>query len=79
VIDWANGKNSTQDIILQNIMRDIKLTFRSFERLSFHHILHNMNSKVDELSKETLILPIGEFGYYEFLHGEEIKAMEFWF
>jgi ribonuclease HI len=77
VIDWANGKNSAQDIRLANIMRDIKLTFQSFEWLSFHHILWKLNSKADELSKEALLLPVGAFGYYEFIEGEEVEAMEF--
>ena len=57
VIDWENGKNLGQDIRLQNIMWDIKLTCRAFEKLSFHHILRELNSKVDELSKEVLSLP----------------------
>jgi hypothetical protein len=35
---------------LANILRDIKLTFRAFERLSFHHILGDFNSKADKLS-----------------------------
>jgi hypothetical protein len=79
VIDWENGKNSAQDIRLQNIMWDIKLTCRAFERLSFLHILRELNSKADELSKEALSLPTRAFRYYEFLDGEEIEAMEFWF
>jgi hypothetical protein len=36
-----------------------------------------LNTKEDELSKEALLLPVGVFGYYEFLEGEEIEAMEF--
>jgi len=51
VIDWENGKNLVQDIRLQNIMRDIKLTCCAFEKLSFLHILQKMNSKADKHSK----------------------------
>jgi hypothetical protein len=39
--------------------------------------LRELNFKVDELSKEALSLPTGAFGYYEFMDGEETKAMEF--
>jgi len=58
-------------------MRDIEINFKSFEWLSFHHILRELNTKADELSKEALLLPDGVFGYYEFLEGEEIEDMEF--
>jgi hypothetical protein len=29
------------------------------------------------MSKEALLLPVGAFGYYEFMDGEDIEAMEF--
>jgi ribonuclease HI len=77
VIDRASGKITIQYIQTQNILRDIKLACRSFEWLSFVHILRELNSKANELSKEALILPTGAFGYYEFMDGEETEAMEF--
>jgi hypothetical protein len=51
-IDWANGKSTIQNPNLASILQDIKLSFRAFERISFHHILRELNSKVDELSKK---------------------------
>jgi hypothetical protein len=33
------------------------LDFQSFEWLSFHHVLRELNGKEDELSKEVLLLP----------------------
>jgi hypothetical protein len=45
--------------------------------LSFHHILRELNAKVDEISKEALQLKRGAFGHYEYFDGTETKAMEF--
>jgi len=56
VIDWAKGKFFIQNITLANILRDIRLSFQSFDWLSFQHILRELNVKVDELSKEALQL-----------------------
>lgn len=39
---------------------------RAFDWLSFHHILREYNSNVDELSKEVLELQNGAFGFYKF-------------
>jgi hypothetical protein len=58
-------------------LKEIKLNFRAFEWLSFHHVLRELNSKADELSKEALELQKGAFGFYEFFEGEETEAMEF--
>lgn len=51
VIDWAQGKIDIQNTSLATVMREIRLTFQSFEWLSFHHILRELNLKADELSK----------------------------
>jgi ribonuclease HI len=56
VIDWARGQNNIQNPRLASILRDIKLTFRNFKWLSFQHILRELNTKADELSKEALQL-----------------------
>jgi hypothetical protein len=77
VIDWARGINNIQNPRLASLLRDIKLTFRDFEWLSFQHILRELNSKADELSKEALQLQKGAFGFYEFFEGTETEAMEF--
>jgi ribonuclease HI len=77
VIDWARQKISAQDVKLAPLLRDIKLSFQSFEWLYFSHILRELNKKVDELSKEALSLPVGAFGLYKFFEGVETKAMEF--
>jgi hypothetical protein len=77
VIDWAQGKISIQNINLSTVMRDVRLTYQSFEWLSFHHILRELNSKADELSKEALQLQRGAFRYYEYFDGTETEAMEF--
>jgi ribonuclease HI len=69
VIDWARGINNIQNPRLASLLRDIKLTFRDFEWLSFQHILRELNTKADELSKEALQLQKGAFGFYEFFEG----------
>jgi ribonuclease HI len=77
VIDWEKGKLSIQNINLANITRDIRLSFQSFEWISFQHVLRELNVKADELSKEALQLQRGAFGYYEYFEGTETEAMEF--
>jgi len=59
VIDWAKGKSNFQNIILDSIMRDIKLACQSFEWFSFHHILRELNMKDGKLSKNVLELQNG--------------------
>ena len=65
-INWAQGKLEIQNVNLANIVRDIKLAFLSFEWLSFHHVLRELNVKVDDLSKEAFQLQRGPFEYYEY-------------
>jgi len=77
VIEWAKQKIKVQDIRLESLLKDIKFPFRSFEWISFSHILQEVNEKENSLSKEALLLPVGAFGYYEFMDGEDIEAMEF--
>jgi hypothetical protein len=77
VIDWAQGKISIQNINLSIVMRYVGLTYQSFEWLYFHHILRELNSKANELSKEALQLQRGAFKYYEYSDGSEIEALEF--
>jgi hypothetical protein len=60
-------------------MREIQLAFQSFECLSFHHILRELNNKADKLSKEALQLQRGSFDFYEYFDGTKIEAMEFFF
>jgi hypothetical protein len=50
-IEWAKQKIKVQDIRLESLLRDIKLSFRSFEWLSFSHILRELNEKAYSLSK----------------------------
>jgi hypothetical protein len=50
-INWANGKTTIQNPNLESIMKDIKLSFRAFERIIYHHILCELNSKATDLSK----------------------------
>jgi hypothetical protein len=59
------------------LLRDIKLTFKDFEWISFQHILRVLKTKADELSKEALQLQKGAFGFYEFFEGTKTEAMEF--
>jgi hypothetical protein len=70
-IDWANDKNFIHNPNLATILQDIKLNFRAFKWLSFHHILWEINTKVDELSKEAMELPSRAFVFYEFHEGTE--------
>lgn len=76
VINWAHGKANLQNISLEPIMKDIKLAFQSFKWLSLHHILRELNSKANELSKNALELQNGTFLRYEFLNGMESVAVE---
>ena len=69
VIDWAKGKISIQNINLANIMQDIRLSFQSFDWMSFQHILRELNVNVDEISKEALQVQRGAFGYYKYFEG----------
>jgi hypothetical protein len=69
VIDWERGQNNILNPRLASILRDIKLTFKNFECLSFQHILRELNTKENELSKEALQLQKGAFGFYEFFKG----------
>ena len=78
VIDWAKGKFFIQNITLANILRDIRLSFQSFDWLSFQHILRELNVKADELSKEDLQLQRGTFGYYEYFKCTKTEVMELW-
>jgi hypothetical protein len=57
-------------------MREIRETFKSFRWLSFHHLLRELNSKADELSKDVVLLNLGTFNLYEFHDGVETEAME---
>jgi hypothetical protein len=41
--------------------------------------LRELNSKVDELSKEALELHRGTYAYYEYKEGVEAEVMEFRF
>jgi hypothetical protein len=54
VIDWARGQNNIQNPRLTLILRDIKLTFINFKWISFQHIMRELNTNIDELSKETV-------------------------
>jgi ribonuclease HI len=76
VIDWAMNKINIQNIRLEPIMREIRETFNSFSWLSFHHILRELNSKADKLSKDAVLLNPGTFSLYEFHDGVETEAME---
>jgi ribonuclease HI len=78
-IDWSRGNISIQNPNLASTMRENKLNFRAFEWLSFHHILRELNSKANELSKEVLQLQNGDFGFYDFVDGTKTEAMEFRF
>jgi len=77
VIEWAKHKANVHDVRLNPLLRDIKLSYQSFECLYFNHILLELNGKANDLSKEALQLPARAFGYYEFVAGEEKEAMEF--
>jgi hypothetical protein len=60
-------------------MREIQQDFQSFEWLSFHHIFREFNTKANELSKESLQLQNGAFGFYEYFDGTKTQVMEFHF
>jgi hypothetical protein len=70
------NKVNIQNIGLEPITREIRETFMSFRWLSFHHLLTELNSKADKLSKEVVLLNPGTFNVYEFHDGVEIEAME---
>jgi len=72
----GSRENNFQNIRLTPIMRDIKLNYQAFEWPSFSHILRELNSKADDLSKGALDLHNDTFVYYEYFKGVEMKAME---
>jgi len=61
------------------VLQDILVSSQNFEWISFIHIRRELNEKVDELSKESMSLPVGALGFYEFIDGEDIDSMEFCF
>jgi hypothetical protein len=75
----AQRKNNIQNIRLDPILRDIEHSFSAFEWMYFHHILREINTKVDELSKKALDLHNGALVFYEFLNGVEMEVLEFRF
>jgi hypothetical protein len=77
LIGWERDQNNIRNPRLASIIRDIELIFGNFEWISFQHILRELNTKADELSKEAPQLQKGTFGFYEFFEGIETKAMEF--
>jgi ribonuclease HI len=77
VVDWACNKVKVENMGLGYLLRDVEFQSSSFEWVSFHHILRELNSKVDNLSKEALLFLKGDFGFYEYINGEEKEGMEF--
>jgi ribonuclease HI len=77
VNDWVRRNITAQDVRLERLLRDIKLTFQSYEWLSFSHILCELNQKVDEFFKQALTFHVGAFRLYEVYDGVQTKAMEF--
>ena len=77
VVDWACKKVKVENVGLGYFLRDVEFQLSSFEWLSFHHILRELNSKVYNLSKEALLFLKGVFGFYEHVNGEEREGMEF--
>jgi ribonuclease HI len=60
VIDWTNGVNKIENLILNPIMEKITEVRSRFEDISFQHVFRELNKTADKLSKEALILQGGK-------------------
>jgi hypothetical protein len=66
VVDWVNRKVLVTDIRLSMLLQNIQLSLASLDWYSCNHILRKINEKANTLSKESLALPTGACGIYEF-------------
>lgn len=76
VIDQANGKASISNVSLTSLISDASFQINQFDWISFQHVLRELNTIADNLSKEALQLPKGTSGYHELVDGEEARTME---
>jgi hypothetical protein len=56
LMDWENGKSNISNLELGPIFNRIMENKIVFEEVSFAHVYREFNHKVDQLSKEALIL-----------------------
>jgi hypothetical protein len=62
------------NVSLGPLLQYIEISLRSYVWLSFQHIYKEPKFKANKLSKESLLLSKGAFGYYEYIDGEEKEA-----
>jgi hypothetical protein len=56
LMEWKNGKSDISNFDLGSIFNRIMEKKLIFEEVSFAHVYREFNHKIDELSKEALIL-----------------------
>jgi hypothetical protein len=76
-IDWENGLVQLQVVRLQPLLVQIHSFLSYLEWSSFSHIYKELNTLVDELSKEALELEEGAFIFQEYFEGHLCEEMSF--
>ena len=76
IINWANDNATLPVLDLDGWCEKIKSLKSSFLSLEFQHVYWEHNQIDDYLSKEALILAIGNLSYSEFFDGYMIGGGE---
>lgn len=76
-VDWINGKLLIQVPRLRQVMRQIEGFLSVLEWFFISHIYRELNTIVDELSKDVLDLVKGTFCMQEFFEGQVCNQMSF--
>jgi ribonuclease HI len=69
VIHWLNNKGKLQVIALDCWKERIRDLIKNFEEISFTHIIRELNSEVDLLSKMALQQQEGKISYNKWVEG----------
>ena len=72
----GNNKWRIENTLLTLIMNKVLEVKNGFNDISFHHIYREFNSKVNQLSKEALLLQKGFLSKQEFRGGTQITNSE---
>ena len=59
IIDWANGKNSMENLLFQPLVEKFREIKNHLDSVSFHHVYRELNEIADQLSNEALTLHEG--------------------
>jgi hypothetical protein len=73
LIDWENNKCRIENMLLVPTMNQVLEVKCNFYDLSFTHIYKELNTKVDQLSEEVMLLQEGFLYEQEFRGGTQIS------